>query len=55
MPSAALSSICEALGASLSPEELREAFCVLKVGGRTGAAGDVLLRVDDIVAMWLLD
>lgn len=54
VPSSALASVCEALGATLSPEEIREAFAVLRVGARVAADGQVLLRVDDIVAMWLL-
>jgi hypothetical protein len=40
---------------TLSPEELREAYTVLRVGGKVADDGQMLLRVDDIVAVWLLD
>lgn len=55
VPSTALASICGDLGVTLSPEELREAFSVLRVGGKVADDGRVLLRIDDLVAMWLLD
>jgi hypothetical protein len=55
VPSTALASICRDLGVTLSPEELREAFSVLRVGGKVADDGRVLLRIDDLVAMWLLD
>ncbi len=43
------------MGTPLSSEELQEALSVLCVGGAVAGSAEMLVRIDDVVAMWLLD
>jgi len=53
--SRSIPEVAAQLGTPLSSEELQEALSVLCVGGAVAGSAEMLVRIDDVVAMWLLD